>query len=121
MGPRPCKFVSVSRCLQIGIRHVLSAATLALAALASTPITARADFGGLSFWLPGLMGSLAAVPGQPGWSWMTLYVHLSQDASGGRTFQLGGAFVAGLKARADFVASGPSYTFETPVFGGRAS
>jgi hypothetical protein len=121
MEPSSCKSVSLSRRRQTGIRHLLSAAMLALAALASTPNTARADFGGIGFWLPGLMGSLAAVPGQPGWSWMTLYVHLSQDGGGGRTFQLGGAFVAGLKARADFVASGPSYTFETPVFGGRAS
>lgn len=90
-------------------------------ALTLSPATARADFGGISFWLPGLMGSLAAVPGQPGWSWMTMYIHLSQEAGGGRTFQAGGAFVAGLKVRADFVASGPSYTFETPVLGGRAS
>jgi hypothetical protein len=53
-------------------------------AMATAPSAARADFGGISVWLPGLMGSLAAVPGQPGWSWMTLYVHLSQEAGGGR-------------------------------------
>jgi len=35
--------------------------------VASAPNPAKADIGGMSFWLPGLMGSLAAVPGQPGW------------------------------------------------------
>src|SRR5262245_31923374 len=95
------------------------AATLAV--FISLVNIARADFGGISFWLPGLMGSLAAVPGQPGWSWLTVYVHLSQEAGGGRTFQRGGSFVAGLQDRADVVAVGPTYTFETPVLGGRAS
>src|SRR5262245_36375072 len=86
------------------------AAAAAVICLTVTTTPARADFGGISFWLPGLMGSLTAVPGQPGWSWMTMYIHLSQEASGGKTFLLGGAFVAGVKARADVVASGPSYT-----------
>ena len=90
-------------------------------ALTLAPNTARADFGGIGFWLPGLMGSLAAVPGQPGLSWLTMYVHLSQEAGGGKTFQAGGAFVAGLRARADAVASGPNYIFATPVLGGQAS
>jgi hypothetical protein len=30
--------------------------------------SAMADAGGLSFWLPGTFGSLAAVPAVPGWS-----------------------------------------------------
>jgi hypothetical protein len=95
------------------------AASCALMALAPKP--AHADFGGISFWLPGLMGSLAAVPSQPGWTWMSMYIHLSAEAGGGKTFQAGGAFVAGLKSRAGFVASGPSYVFATPVLGGQAS
>ena len=32
------------------------------------PQVARADEGGVSFWLPGLFGSLAAAPATPGWS-----------------------------------------------------
>jgi hypothetical protein len=45
--------------------------------------TARADEGGVSFWLPGLYGSLAAVPQQqPGWAVMTTYYHTSVSASG---------------------------------------
>jgi hypothetical protein len=46
---------------------------LAFAAVASTPRIALADEGGVSFWLPGLFGSLAAVPQQPGWSLATIY------------------------------------------------
>ena len=32
------------------------------------PATSFADENGISFWLPGLFGSLAAVPQHPGWS-----------------------------------------------------
>ena len=34
---------------------------------------ARADEGGISFWLPGIYGSLAALPQQPGWAPMVAY------------------------------------------------
>lgn len=36
---------------------------------------AQADEAGISFWLPGLYGSLAALPGQPGWSFQSFYMH----------------------------------------------
>ena len=32
------------------------------------PTIAAADEGGVSFWIPGLFGSLASTPQQPGWS-----------------------------------------------------
>jgi hypothetical protein len=67
------------------------------------------------------MGSLAAVPGQPGWSWATIYIHLHVSAGGGKDFVRGASIVAGLDARADVVATGPTYIFATPVFGGQAS
>jgi hypothetical protein len=94
---------------------------LCAGALGLTPRAAHADNGGLSFWLPGIFGSLAAVPGQPGWSWSTLYVHLDVSGGGGKEFQRGGAIVAGLHARSDVVASGPTYIFATPVAGGQAA
>jgi hypothetical protein len=37
-------------------------------ALACAAGSARADEDGVSFWIPGFFGSLAAVPQQPGWS-----------------------------------------------------
>jgi hypothetical protein len=41
--------------------------------LACLTTAAKADEGGVSFWLPGLFGRLAAVPQQPGWSLATVY------------------------------------------------
>jgi hypothetical protein len=41
---------------------------------------ALADEGGVSFWIPGLFGSLAAVPQQPGWSLANIYYQTSVSA-----------------------------------------
>src|SRR5215813_11574338 len=54
-----------------------------LAALtAAIPQIAHADENGVSFWLPGLFGSLAAVPQTPGWSLGSVYYHTSVGANG---------------------------------------
>jgi hypothetical protein len=50
--------------------------------LALVPLTADADETGVSFWLPGQFGSLAAVPQTPGWSFGAIYYHTSVGASG---------------------------------------
>jgi hypothetical protein len=47
-----------------------------------SPSAAEADEGGVSFWLPGLFGSLAAAPGQPGFSFANIYYHTSVSAGG---------------------------------------
>src|SRR5260370_1871424 len=51
-----------------------------------------ADEGGVSFWLPGFFGSLAATPQQPGWSLATIYYHTTvsagSDVALARQFQL---------------------------------
>ena len=63
------------------------------AALALVSQASFADEGGVSFWLPGLFGSLAAVPQQPGWSLTSVYYHTSvsagADVSRAREFQIG--------------------------------
>ena len=58
----------------------------ALAALLVVPAQmARADEGGVSFWIPGFFGSLAAVPAEaPGWSMTSIYYHDKVSAAGGR-------------------------------------
>jgi hypothetical protein len=94
---------------------------LAIVAIASVPRASIADQGGISFWLPGLFGSLAAVPGQPGWSLSTLYVHTSVAANAGKSFPLNGQIVTGLKGGGNLAAVGPTYTFTTPVLGGQAA
>src|SRR6516225_9051569 len=55
---------------------------IALAFLAAVPGIARADEGGVSFWIPGFFGSLAATPTTPGWSVTTIYYHDSVSGAG---------------------------------------
>jgi hypothetical protein len=102
-------------------RWAVTAAAIVFSLTAGAPTPASADSGGLSYWLPGLMGSLAAVPGQPGWSWLSVYVHVNESASGSANFVRNTSVVAGLQARSDVVAAGPVYTFATPVLGGQAA
>ncbi len=107
-------------------------ATLTLAVVFSAPGTSLADEGGVSFWLPGLFGSLAATPQQPGWAATSIYYHTSVSAGGdvslSREFQIGnipadlsGHASANLNATGDLGIFAPSYVFATPVFGGQAS
>ena len=51
------------------------AAMLSVLAALSLTNAARADEGGVSFWVPGFFGSLAAVPQQAGFSIMSIYYH----------------------------------------------
>jgi hypothetical protein len=45
------------------------APALVLGTLIIVPPAAKADEGGVSFWVPGFFGSLAATPQQPGSRW----------------------------------------------------
>jgi hypothetical protein len=94
-------------------------ACCALATLA--PEAARADAGGVSFWLPGLFGSLAAAPSQPGWTYTAVYYHTSVEGGRGANFISGGAVVAGLDARADLGTAILTYVFASPVLNGQAA
>jgi hypothetical protein len=105
----------------IAARWPAATVLLATFAVALSPGTAMADQGGISFWLPGLFGSLAAVPGQPGLSFTTLYIHTSVAAGGNKSFPLNGQIVAGLKGGGNLAAFGPTCIFETPVLGGQAA
>jgi len=98
-----------------GVR-VMSAAAAALGCAA-----ASADEGGVSFWLPGQMGSFAAVGTEPGWSVPVMYFHDSASASGSKNFVIGGQLTAGVSAMADLVFMLPGYTFKDPVLGGQAA
>jgi hypothetical protein len=61
-------------------RNILIVGSLCALALIANPRTASADAGGASFWLQGIFGSLAAVPGLPGWAYTSLYIHESESA-----------------------------------------
>lgn len=99
------------------IRSLSLAAILALCVAGPT----LADEGGVSFWAPGLNGSLAAVPGTPGWSFTAAYYHPSASAQAGKVFLRGGRIDAGVSADADSAFFGPIYTFKQPVLGGQAA
>ncbi len=89
-----------------------------------------ADEGGISFWLPGTYGSLAAVPQQPGWSLAIINYYDSVSAAGSvaaaREITIGKlnptvsvSLNATLNSNLDLVLVNPSYVFATPVFGGQ--
>jgi hypothetical protein len=93
---------------------------------------ARADEGGISFWVPGFFGSLAATPQQPGFSYASIYYHTSVSAGGNVAFarqvtagrittNFNGNVNANLDASADLYMGIPQYVFATPVLGGQAA
>ncbi|MEH2618350.1 hypothetical protein V1285_003296 [Bradyrhizobium sp. AZCC 1620] len=109
---------------------IRSGACLAIAVLACLPSVSRADEGGVSYWLPGRFGSLAAVPAVPGWSMAAVYYHTTVEASGAvaaaRQIQIGRipanvavSLDASLSAQGDLILLNPTYTFATPVLGGQ--
>lgn len=78
---------------------------------------ARADEGGLGFWVPGYYGSLAATPTAPGFSFTSFSYHatVSSETNLNRGFLI----AVGLEGSVDFDLFGPNYTFEDPVLGGQ--
>lgn len=114
------------------IRSGLICGAFALAAVCALPGISFADEGGVSFWVPGFFGSLAAAPQQPGWSWASIYYHTTVSGSGAvglaKEFQIknipasfSGQANVNLKGAADIGFVVPGYVFATPVFGGQAS
>ncbi len=110
---------------------LIAAATI-VAATGGAPKPAGADEGGVSFWLHGLYGSLAAAPQTPGLTFGSFFYHTSVSAGAGvsrsREFQIGRLnpalnvnLSANLHADANFVFLNPGYVFETPVLGAQAA
>jgi hypothetical protein len=109
--------------------HRLFASVIVIVfSLAARPCAA--DQGGISFWLPGTFGSLAAAPLEPGWSLGLLYLHSAVSGGGNvaasrainlpnRTVNLSVNLDAKLKGVADIGAISPTYVFATPVLGGQ--
>ena len=70
--------------------------------------SAVADEGGVSFWLPGQFGSLAAAPTEPGWSLPSVYYYTTSHAEAGDEFPLSGRVTADLDASAALLFVAPS-------------
>ena len=120
------------RCGAASLSGVALVTALAAGLIVHAPTTARADEGGISFWLPGLFGSLAAAPLQPGLSitsfWYNDNVHAGANVTRAREVTIGGipltanASLSGnVKAQAELAIFDPTYTFATPVLGGQLS
>ena len=103
-----------------------------IAILFATLNAARADENGISFWIPGFFGSLAAAPQQPGWSLAMIYYHTDVSASGdaalSREISIGRFnptlnvnVNANIHGQGDLGFVAPSYVFATPFLGGQAS
>jgi hypothetical protein len=121
-------------------RHVHGACAIGcalfLGALIDAPTAARADEGGISFWIPGFYGSLAAAPLEPGWALTSInyfdQVRAGGDVAGARnitiragdtTFNanLQASINASLKSTIDLGIAIPTYTFAQRFFGAQAT
>jgi hypothetical protein len=111
---------------------LLAAALLALAALIATSKISRADEDGVSFWIPGFFGSLAATPQQPGWAVAAINYYTNVSASGNAALSreitigqfnpaLNASLSANVHAKVDLQMVIPTYVFATPFLGGQAS
>ena len=110
---------------------LLAASTaLAIGAVISLPVVSLADEDGVSFWLPGLFGSLAAVPQQPGWAFTAINYFTPVTASGSvaaaREITIGkfnptinANLNVNLNTKFETVILNPNYVFATPIFGGQ--
>jgi hypothetical protein len=108
--------------------HFRIGAVLAFSGIALSASAALADEGGVSFWLPGTFGSLAAVPQEPGFSFSAMYYHTAVNASGSTAASreiLSGKIPSNisvntnlsLKATGDIELLSVNYAFANPVLG----
>jgi hypothetical protein len=128
LGPRSEQLAALVR----AFRSCLLGGALILAAIVSIPGISLADEGGVSFWIPGFFGSLAAAPQQPGWSVASIFYNTNVSAGSAvalaREFEirnlpvsLQGQINASVHATGDLGFVIPTYVFATPVLGGQAS
>lgn len=108
------------------------ASAVAGVALMGVPAAALADEAGISFWVPGIFGSLAAAPLTPGFSLTTVYYHTSIQGGGdvAATRQVSRGNLTGtvpvnldihVNVGLDAGLAIPTYVFATPVLGGQAA
>lgn len=97
---------------------------IAAALLVSTLIIASwadalADEGGTSFWLPGQVASLAAVPPNPGWSLSTDTYSYSGGVTASEILSHGQTLTAGERTREALLLLTLAYAPQTKVLGGQ--
>src|SRR5262245_44865262 len=114
------------------LRRFVASLIAVLVVLTAGMIDADADEAGISFWVPGTYGALAAAPLSPGFSLAEVYYHSPIKAGAdvataiqvpraGVTAKLPATLDFHLGVQTDLLLSIPSYVFATPVFGGQLS
>ena len=112
------------------VKHIVRDSFIGIGSACALPLLmqpqqAHADAAGVGFWLPGIFGSLAAVPTVPGWAYASIYLHLQANADAAQNFVTSGgahgSLVAGLNAHGDALALGITYTSPMSVLGGQAA
>ena len=105
-----------------GRTSVACAATVLACTLALAPLsTARADEGGVAFWLSGSYSSFAAVPQDPGWYLPVSLYYYDGSASGSRTLPRGNTLNLGLSTQAAIAFFTPTWVPNEKWFGGQPS
>ena len=128
-GVGGCKMTWVLNDRMRGLAALVSPIAAAAVIVVVSQQRSWADEGGVSFWVPGQFGSLAAVPAQPGWSFASIGYVTDVRASGGvaaaRQITMGHSptvnvdLNATLHARVPTVFVNANHVFETPVLGGQ--
>ena len=124
-------------CRSSFVRRKLAASVAALqiagAVVVSIATSSRADEGGVSFWVPGFIASLAATPQVPGFSFANILYYSQVSAGGNVAFakqvaagnikvNFNGNLNANVHGSAEpLYLAIPGYTFATPVLGGQAA
>jgi hypothetical protein len=111
-------------------RWQLIGAAFFVALALSLPSAARADENGLSFWLPGIFGSMAAAPQQPGFTFTA--INYFDSVRGGGAIAASREITIGrlsatvnvnlnvaVNAKVDVVVPYLNYVFASKVFGGQ--
>ena len=111
----------------------IAAVPIAGSIVVATATSSLADEGGVSFWVPGFFGSLAAAPQVPGFSFANVLYYSQVSAGGNVAFakqvplgninvNFNGNFNANVHGSAEpLYLAVPGYTFATPVLGGQAN
>ena len=124
--------LTISACRASVVYSRVLTACFAVAIVVSSTTMSLADEDGFSFWIPGLFGSLAAVPQQPGWSLTSILYNTNVSASGNaavaREITIGRfnpkiniSVNANVHANFTLGLVAPTYVFATPFLGGQAS
>ena len=111
----------------------VAALQIAVAVVVSIATSSRADEGGVSFWVPGFIASLAATPQVPGFSFANILYYSQVSAGGNVAFakqvaagnikvNFNGNLNANVHGSAEpLYLAIPGCTFATPVLGGQAA